>query len=387
MELDRMATYFNTMGSTIAMGGDANDIFYAFVNKSWMAMPDAGPSNFLWTTSLLQKDGSFLQFDLKNIGFSTDLIRGSSGSDIIYGSAANDFLAYNNGNITDGIGGFRSIEAFDLLEGNDFLDLSAHGPGGTAYNLATTIQAGSGDDTIIGGSANDNIQGDRGDDVLIGGDGIDSIGGGAGNDIIYASGVSGGDNDSSNSLFGGDGNDRMYGSRGQDFMDGYFGNDILYGGSGDDIIQGGFGDDFIDGEAGDDEIFAGDEDQYGWGNDTLHGGKGNDIIRGSSGGHVRIYGDSGSDWLISGGSEDFFTYDRRALTGTDTVFFGFGDRFVFEELGISRYESGGAPGTVYVTNNVNGGAAVNAVTAQGEQFTILIIGPAEINSATDFIFG
>ena len=90
-----MSIFFNTLGSVMRRGTDQNDVFYAFTDKHWVTMPDAAPFSLSWTTSAKNADGTFFQFNGAGFGISTDLIRGSSGVDSIYGTATNDFLVYS----------------------------------------------------------------------------------------------------------------------------------------------------------------------------------------------------------------------------------------------------------------------------------------------------
>jgi Ca2+-binding RTX toxin-like protein len=78
-----------------------------------------------------------------------------------------------------------------------------------------TIQGGGGDDTIYGGSGDDNLNGGSGDDTIYGGSGDDDVNGGSGTDFV----------------FGGSGDDDVNGGSGTDFVS---------GGSGDDDVNGGF---------------------------------------------------------------------------------------------------------------------------------------------------
>ena len=118
---------------------------------------------------------------------------------------------------------------------------------------AITIEAGDGDDTIIGSDEfGEMIDGNDGNDTIISGDGDDTIDGGDGNDSIIA----------------GAGADRIDGDDGQDTID---------GGSGNDTINAGNGNDSVFGSDGDDSIDAGD------GSDTVDGGAGADFVNGSSG--------------------------------------------------------------------------------------------------------
>lgn len=108
--------------------------------------------------------------------------------------------------------------------------------------VAAMIQAGVGDDLIIGGVGRDTIFGEAGDDMIKGASGNDSIDGGAGNDRIY----------------GGPGNDTLFGRNGKDKLRGNGGNDLLYAGTGNDTLWGDDGDDRCHGGDGIDAIYGGD---------------------------------------------------------------------------------------------------------------------------------
>ena len=87
---------------------------------------------------------------------------------------------------------------------------------------ATTFRGLGGDDTIVGGIANDLLYGDDGDD---------SISADSGDDLLY----------------GGSGNDRLYAEAGDDLLVGGTGNDYLRGGEGNDtyVFNKGDGEDRI----------------------------------------------------------------------------------------------------------------------------------------------
>lgn len=89
------------------------------------------------------------------------------------------------------------------------------------------VQAGGGNDTVIGGDANDILSGGDGDDSLSGGGGNDTITGDAGADVVL--GGSGND-----SLSGGDGADTLSGDDGDDVLEPDGGRDKLDGGTGFD---------------------------------------------------------------------------------------------------------------------------------------------------------
>ncbi len=132
-------------------------------------------------------------------------------------------------------------------------------------DVAATIDAGAGNDWVVGGDMGSNVLGGDGDDILIGGKLDDWQFGGAGNDRLHAGkfdtangtvalalASDGGDG---NYLDGGAGNDAVIGARGSDWLEGGDGEDELFGGEGDDILAGGAG-------AGDDLYGGQGNDQY-----------------------------------------------------------------------------------------------------------------------------
>ena len=99
----------------------------------------------------------------------------------------------------------------------------------------------------------------------------------AGNDTL----IGGSDDDQ---VFGLDGTDSLEGGPGNDSLDGGGDSDSVYGGPGNDTLLGGLGGDFLEGGAGDDSVVGGDGDDYlvvydyQLGNDTLNAGPGNDLL-------------------------------------------------------------------------------------------------------------
>lgn len=116
------------------------------------------------------------------------------------------------------------------------------------------ISGGGGDDTLTGGSGNDDVFGGGGKNKLSGANGDDRVRGSSGRDFLY----------------GGNGRDRLYGNDGDDYLDGGNQGDRLYGGSGNDFLIGGKSIDRLYGEAGADTLSGGDAA------DLLDGGDGID---------------------------------------------------------------------------------------------------------------
>ena len=84
-------------------------------------------------------------------------------------------------------------------------DIFGDSAAAVSATLATTINAGAGDDVIFTGSANDTVNGGAGDDTIDAGTGNDTIDGGAGDDTIDMQGVFTKDD----TVVGGDGTDTL----------------------------------------------------------------------------------------------------------------------------------------------------------------------------------
>lgn len=124
-----------------------------------------------------------------------------------------------------------TVEKIDLGDfGGDNLDDRT----ANALNLynepVNYIDAGPGDDIVVGSSAPDTILGVDGADIISGGGGDDEITAGTEVDTVD----------------GGDGNDEIDGGAGNDTVDGGEGDDHLRGADGDDVMRGGAGDDNFD---------------------------------------------------------------------------------------------------------------------------------------------
>jgi len=79
------------------------------------------------------------------------------------------------------------VLAINSGAGDDVIDASSM----PAAAPKLIVDAGDGDDVVLGGAGNDELHGGAGDDVLLGGDGDDILDGGAGDDVL----IGGGGND------------------------------------------------------------------------------------------------------------------------------------------------------------------------------------------------
>ena len=135
-----------------------------------------------------------------------------------------------------------------------------------ALTSAIQIDAGGGDDSILGSALGDLILAGDGDDFVFADDGENTLFGGAGDDV----------------LLGGQDVDVMNGGDGGDFLLGMAGDDTIAGGPGIDSLLGAAGSDHLTGDAGNDHLrgmgASGDVLSGGTGLDELSGGAGNDLL-------------------------------------------------------------------------------------------------------------
>jgi serralysin len=248
---------------------------------------------------------------------------------------------------------------------NQWVDLNAEGISdvlGLDGNLIIArdsvienFNAGLGNDTIYGNSADNEIFGNAGNDSLFGGSGNDVLIDGLGN----------------NDLVGGDGYDIIAAYSGLNTLTGGAANDFITGGINADIIDAGSGNDVIIGDAGRNIYGSSDQIEGGTGNDTMMGGNGADTFV--------FHPNDGNDVIA-----DFIAPDvSRNSAGTLSVA-SFGEDFQsgLDEIHLIGFQSVGS-------NNV---MSFMTDTAQGAKFqaegtTILFYGVATSDlSVDDFVF-
>lgn len=258
----------------------------------------------------------------------------SGGTLAVTGTSANDTITVRElaGNrlVVNGVMIQSNGQFFNTIPAGSASRVYVFGSSGNdTINVQTvtrkaTIIGGVGDDTITGGTANDDLYGRDGNDVINGGPGNDSLfgengddllGGDAGNDSLF--GAAGDD-----TLVGGDGNDRHFGDAGDDSLTGGPGNDTLRAGDGADVVFGGDGNDWLFGEMGDDNLTADAGDDY------MSGGDGRDSLTGAAG-NDEMYGDPGNDRLDGGAGDD----TARGAQGDDNLIGGSGNDRLFGEDG------------------------------------------------------
>lgn len=251
-----------------------------------------------------------------------DVIRGSSGADILIGGDGNDFLyGYGGANsldggygndtyvvysandkITDAGGKDAVISYISFVLPDEIENLTLKGSAaldGVGNDLANRIVGtaganrlwgGYGNDTLLGGSGNDSIRGGDGNDHLDGGFGYDVMTGGRGNDTYILNSAGDQVHEKVN-----EGVDTIYAAFSYQLKP-YFENLVLTGrgniaGSGNsasNIMSGNSSNNLLAGLDGADSVYGGS------GLDTLEGGLGYDTLDGGPGGDLMI-GDLGND--------------------------------------------------------------------------------------------
>jgi Ca2+-binding RTX toxin-like protein len=212
---------------------------------------------------------SAIKIDLSNLANNTGEAAGDTytGIGTILGTAYNDTLTGSSSSASQFRGGAGDDVFYFSTFGGSVTENSGEG-NDTVYTASTTftlganvetlIFNGSGNATLTGNTAANNITGSSGDDVLIGGAGSDALDGGSGVNTASYSTSSGGltanlANSASNT---GDASGDTYsniknliGSTGADVLVGDTQNNSISGGSGTDTITGGAGQDAMAGGA------------------------------------------------------------------------------------------------------------------------------------------
>ncbi len=240
-------------GADVLNGGAGDDVLQLSVDALW-------PSG-----SRLTRPGSSCpqhasSLDLSGMNRSLDVFNGGDAYDTLLGSSGNDVLRLDDPSIPAGRSQprIRSIEAINMGDGNDVVDLSS-----TRFVYGNvSIDGGDGNDVIWSGTGDDRITAGQGNDELDGGAGNDGLSGGAGDDLIGGSGA---------------GNDINQGGDGNDSITDWLGNNVLDGGAGNDRLQQGNGNGFLAGGRGNDTLLTGAGREV----IAYNRGDGNDLLTGN----------------------------------------------------------------------------------------------------------
>lgn len=426
-------------GRDTLIGGEGNDSLSG-ENGDDILFGGAGDD------TLLGQDGNDLF--VWNPGDGSDTMTGGTGVDtvVVNGDGGGDTFGLTAGG-TDLLfvgAAFRlnlfQIEAIEVYgqDGNDLFQVGDVGRtplqqiyfeggggkdtlDGSAATVALIAAGGVGQDSLVGGLANDTFQGGIGADVLAGGGGNDWLDGGTQADrLIWSSG---------------DGNDTLIGGDGADVADlrGHGGDDLfslnalgpnavfdaatpgatldireietieVSGDDGDDVLtvgdlsgssvkhvffSGGAGNDILvgvdamrklnaDGGSDDDTLIGGaaaDTLTGGAGNDVVLGGGGADLLSGETG-DDQINGDGGADHLFGGTGDDTIS----GGAGADVIDGGGGEDLIWGD--------GGADVFIYGADQLSNGVAegdliVDYSAAQGD---VVDLPDAEASVSSSFV--
>ena len=317
-------------GDNVVIGGTGSDTITALGGND-VVLGDDGRATF-------ESSGHVKRAESFDLGFGgNDTIRVGAGDNVVIAGAGNDTVVALGGNdAVLGDGGYAEFEAGIRVA---FVSVDAAGAGNDR------IDAGEGDNVVLGGSGSDTITTGAGADIVLGdngavrfaggirqevtsdrtggagdtittGAGADLVLGGLGGDTIDA----GKDDTDADIVFGDNGHvtfDAIGGViRAESFDAGFGGNDDIKVGGGDNLVIGGTGADTIvalggsdviigdnghalfaagvriefasteTADGGDDRIDAGDGDNLvigGSGSDTITTGSGGDIVLGDNG--------------------------------------------------------------------------------------------------------
>ena len=141
------------------------------------------------TEALVADMTPYLKHDLSlNLGQGTDTIQGSSGNDALFlqnFGTTGDALFFQDAGSVNGGARLLGIDTINLLEGDNFLDLTS-----TSVSLSGNsiqITAGTGNDILWLSDANENISAGNGNDQITVNGGTDTLATNLGDDIITIS--------------------------------------------------------------------------------------------------------------------------------------------------------------------------------------------------------
>ncbi|RYY75249.1 MAG: tandem-95 repeat protein, partial [Gammaproteobacteria bacterium] len=194
--------------TTDKTGNTNANTFAVLANSGNFSILDSGGTDSISVTTATGAVFNTLNFEHvgNNLEFTQATAAGSANVSVI-----NQYVAAN------------TIETLSFSSGGDYAGFQVGTAATTTYTLNTTNTGTSGNDIIVGTTADDTISGG-------GGAGRDMLFGGAGNDTITAAGTG------NHLLVGELGNDTLIGGAGSDWLIGGKGNDSLTGGAGVDTF-------------------------------------------------------------------------------------------------------------------------------------------------------
>ena len=226
----------------------------------------------------------------------TATLIGTGGQDTLISWSGNDQTLTDTSLVVANGGTFTlaGITAADLSAGAGNIVLNA-----ASFSGSVSLYGGSGADTLLAGSGDDYLDAGMGQDSLVGGSGLDILDGAEG---------------AGDTFLGGSGQDTIWGSQGPDSVNGGSGSDVIYAGPVASFLSGGSGADTIVG---------------GSNNDTICGNGGADVLV-SGGADNVIYADNPANTGDTGAVSYLYgTYLGEPGAGTDTLYGGRGNDYLF----------------------------------------------------------
>lgn len=352
-----------------------------------------------------------------------DIVQGGTGVDTLFGGMGDDSLSMSDANTGDSADGGGGTDTFTYDDDTNSSSNITIGLAGVTVDSATImlndieqirIEAGNGNDTIIGsavgdiiqgqgdhdiimaGAGNDVAQGGDGNDVVSGGTGTDVLDGGAGDDRLSLDDINAGDNinggadtdtfvhvlragsnhtvTTSATQVDVDGtilsvtNVENYEFTGAELDDSFTtgdGDDVLIGGDGNDDHNAAGGDNILSGGAGNDRFAVTD------GSNTIDGGAGADQLFFINPDLTTFTGDVTFNFVT--GTASVAGGGNSTVTGIETLFTGSGDDMItgdgsnnaiFADGGNNTIFGGGGNDSISVTdgnNTIDGGAGTNSL--------------------------
>lgn len=312
-----------TSSSQMTINGDFTNPSYFFWSISSVSVSQSGVTKISYS----DLDLSYLEID--KLG-SPDLFTGNDS--ITSNTTVGAFWATYQGNDTiqvgtgdDIIDGGTGIDR--LIVEDDFANAEFSSVLGLAsvssasgFDILSSVELLQFSDKVVGltvgSELDDTMSGDTRaattNDLILGGAGNDTVDGLAGHDVVLGE-------DGQDVLNGGSGRDTLIGGKDGDVLSGGYLKDQLLGGGGSDLLKGGAGDDLLFGGSGADTLAGerGNDRLLGLnGDDSLNGGSDDDYLTGGAGSDT-LLGHKGDDQLIGGGDTDVFQFHKGH--GNDTI--------------------------------------------------------------------
>ncbi|MEM7470504.1 MAG: calcium-binding protein [Pseudomonadota bacterium] len=389
-------------GDTLDGGADRDTVSYA----------DAGAGVVARLSSVLGDDEISNVEDLIGSDFADQLFGDSNANDISGGDGADTIT----GGGTDTLSGGNGADLFyvgatgNTIDGGAQIDTVSYAgaSSGVTAVLSSTIGddtlsgvenlvGSTGDDSLIGDLLANDIQAGAGNDTLLGGGGLDTLDGGADTDLLTFAGsvvglvvdLSDGSNNQSLTLSN---FEHLEGGSGNDELTGDAGDNLILGGSGSDTIDGGLGSDTLNGGQGTADwldysiISTGIEADLATGAnnqsdsfaafENLIGGSGADSLAGN-GLANEIQGGQGADTLAGGGGAD-------TLSGGDgaDLIIGVSGGYVIDggdQIDTVDYATGGSGITVVLSSTLGDDTISQVENVVGTSFADDLTGDAQNN--------